>query len=156
MFVEGNALQVTFPSWLLCSYEWFLCGLRAEGNSASSGCTQAASASLCHPRERYGKYCSFLEHHSASVRNWGSHADISFVISFSILLKKYWLGPHSSTASWKRCEKEPVFTLNNHENGVTERTDGSTRQLTFGAKPDSILLDSSSSGTASKCFLFQN
>lgn len=57
---------------------------------------------------------------------------------------------------WKRCEKEPVFTLNNHENGVTERTDGSTRQLTFGAKPDSILLDSSSSGTASKCFLFQN
>lgn len=39
LFVEGNALEVTFPLWLLCSYEWFLCGLHGEGHSASSGFT---------------------------------------------------------------------------------------------------------------------
>lgn len=87
LFVEGNALQVTFPFWLLCSYERFLYGRHGEGHSASSGCTQAASASLCHPRGWCGKYCSCIENSSAGFRNLGSHAEISFVVSISILLK---------------------------------------------------------------------
>lgn len=46
-----------------------------------------------------------------------------------------------------------MFPLYNHKNGVTEKADDSSRHVTFGAKLDSIFLDSSSFGAASKCIL---
>lgn len=71
LFVEGNVLQVTFPLGLLCSYEWFLSGLRGEGHSASSGRSQAPSASLCPPQGTVRKVLELCDEQLYQVQEPG-------------------------------------------------------------------------------------
>lgn len=154
LFVEGNAVQVTFPLWLLCSYEWFLCGLHGVGSLCFQWAYPGCSASLC----PWGMVRTVL---SAA---WGTALPVSGtwapmwksrLPSFSILLKITGYDHTAPQHSWKRCCKAPVFPLYNHENDVTVKANDLSRHITFGVKLDSILLDSSSSGAVQSAFCLE-